>query len=142
MLIKLKRCHPEAIVPTYATKNSAGADLYAILDTLVLPGYILQIRTGWQVEIPSGFCLKILPRSGVSLSHGNYIANAPGLIDPDYRGEILVLVKAPSNHSIIIQRGDRIAQCVLEAVEHMAFQEVQELAPSGRGARGFGSTGK
>ncbi len=130
-------------LPGPATPGSAGADLLAALEKeLVLrPGERVAIPTGFAVEIPPGFEGQVRPRSGLALRHGLTLPNAPGTIDSDYRGEILVIVHNSGSEPLVLARGDRIAQLVIAPVARPEFEEVPALAPSARGAGGFGHTG-
>jgi dUTP pyrophosphatase len=129
--------------PAYARPDDAGLDLYAAEDVTLAPGERARVRTGVAVAIPVGFAGLVLPRSGLALRHGLSLLNTPGLIDPGYRGEVMVLLV---NHDpavpAAVTRGDRIAQLLVQRVEHVALVEVDELPPSDRGVGGFGSTGR
>jgi dUTP pyrophosphatase len=136
------RLDERATIPTRAYPGDAGLDLRA-LEALVLdPGARARVRTGIAVEIPVGQAGLVLPRSGLAAQHGIALVNAPGLIDPGYRGEILVLLLNTDRAAPFeIQRGDRIAQLVLVNVQTPEVIEVDALASSDRGAGGFGSSG-
>jgi dUTP pyrophosphatase len=129
--------------PAYARPDDAGLDLYAAEDVTLAPGARVRVRTGVAVAIPAGFAGLVLPRSGLALRHGLSLLNTPGLIDAGYRGEVMVLLV---NHDLdapaAITRGDRVAQLIVQRIEHVALVEVDELPPSDRGAGGFGSTGR
>jgi len=128
-------------LPAYATDGAAGLDLCAAEDAK-LTGYVVPIPTGFAVEIPPGYEGQVRPRSGWS-SAGLVVANAPGTIDSDYRGEIKVLVRASSisTEPIAIKRGDRIAQLVIAPVARAEIVEAETLSETTRGDGGFGSTG-
>ncbi|MGL4394509.1 MAG: dUTP diphosphatase [Brevinema sp.] len=142
MTIKIKKLHSEAVIPAYQTKDSAGADLCALLSKdLVIPhGEIAMVPTGLSFEIPSGFEVQIRARSGLA-SKGLIIPNAPGTIDADYRGEIKILLLNLSGKDFIITPQMRIAQMVLAAVTQANFEMTEELSDTSRGEGGFGSTG-
>ena len=130
-------------LPSYATKRSAGADLVAALDKPVVlePGERQAIPTGLVMEIPDGYEGQVRPRSGLALSSGLTVANAPGTIDSDYRGEVKVLLINLGSEPVTITRADRIAQIVIAPVERARFTEAGYLVPTDRGKGGFGSTG-
>jgi dUTP pyrophosphatase len=131
-------------LPSLATSASAGADLVAALEKEVVlaPGERVAIPTGFAVEIPPGFEGQVRPRSGLALRHGLTLPNAPGTIDSDYRGEILVIVQNGGREPVRLARGERIAQLVIAPVASPEFEEVPALAPTARGTGGFGSTGR
>ena len=131
-------------LPAYATPGSAGLDLLAALDKPVeiQPGGRTLIPTGLAMELPEGYEAQIRPRSGLALKHGITVLNAPGTIDSDYRGEVSVLLVNLGDKPVTVARGERIAQLVVQRVEHAAFVEVDDLPSSARGEGGFGSTGR
>ncbi len=130
-------------LPHYATAGAAGADLRAAVDEPVVldPGARLAVPTGLVLEIPTGYEAQIRPRSGLALRHGITVANAPGTVDSDYRGEVRVLLVNLGQEPFTIARGDRIAQLVIAPVTRAEFEEVTSLSGSARGDGGFGSTG-
>lgn len=123
--------------------GAAGLDLAAVLDQpLELPpGARAAVSTGWAIAIPRGFEGQVRPRSGLALRHGLTVANAPGTIDADYRGELMVLLVNLGDAAVVIEHGQRIAQLVIAPVAHAAVRIVDELADTPRGQGGFGSTG-
>ena len=137
----LKRLHPSAELPSYARQGDAGLDLRAGHDATLEPGGRGLVGTGLAVAIPEGFAGLVLPRSGLALSQGLTVLNAPGLVDAGYRGELKVLLVNHGDKSAVVRRGDRIAQLVIQRVERAELSEVSELPASERGAGGFGSTG-
>jgi dUTP pyrophosphatase len=161
--VKIKRLHPDAVIPRYAHEFDAGFDLVAVEDVIIEPGETKLVRTGLAMSLPPGYELQIRPRSGISLKTKLRVANAPGTVDAGYRGEIGVIVDniAPKylrerpyicsienadiienfNVTYIIRKGDRIAQAVIKPVEQAHFVEVDELDETERGASGFGSSG-
>ena len=139
--LPLKRLDPSIALPSYAREDDAGLDLRAAHDAALEPGGRALIGTGLAVAIPAGFAGFVLPRSGLALSHGVTVLNAPGLVDAGYRGELKVLLINHGAAPVAIRRGDRIAQLVIQRVERAAPIEVVELPESQRGAGGFGSTG-
>jgi dUTP pyrophosphatase len=133
---------PELEAPSYAHPGDAGADLRAREDVVLLPGERKLVPTGVAIALPDGFVALIHPRSGLATKHGLTIVNAPGTVDAGYRGEISVtLLNTDSTQPIELRRGDRIAQMVIQRVEHAQFIPVSELSGSVRGTGGFGSTG-
>lgn len=141
--IKIK-CNPllwDVEVPKYQTNGAAGFDLAAAENCFVDAGCTVLIRTGLAFEIPDGFEMQIRPRSGLSLKTDLRIANAPGTIDSDYRGEVKIIVTNTSRTmEYTIEKGDRIAQGVICPVYRADFEEVFELSDTERGSNGFGST--
>ncbi|MHC1697840.1 MAG: dUTP diphosphatase [Geobacteraceae bacterium] len=131
-------------LPCYMTTHSAGMDLYAdVTDEIVLsPGERALIPTGIALELPDGYEVQIRPRSGLALRHGITLVNSPGTIDPDYRGEISVIVINHGTEQFPIKSGDRIAQMVFSRFIRAIFTEVVELGETSRGEGGFGHTGK
>ncbi len=131
-------------LPGYATAGAAGMDLRAFLPEGPLvfeTGQISLISTGFCVELPRGTEMQIRPRSGLALKHGFLIPNAPGTVDEDYRGIVMVGLYYVGGEPFTIQHGDRIAQAVIAQVQRFGTVEVAELSSSDRGAGGFGSTG-
>lgn len=129
--------------PAYASDGAAGADLRAALEEpLTLPpGGRALVPTGLTLEIPPGFEGQVRARSGLALKKGLALANGVGTIDADYRGEVGVVVVNLGQEPVTLERGERIAQLVVARVERAAFAPAESLAPSTRGAGGFGSTG-
>lgn len=142
-IVKLKKLTPNAIVPTYGTLESAGADLYSGMETAitVAPGETQFIKTGIAIEIPEGLVGLIYARSGMACKKGVAPANKVGVIDSDYRGEIIVALYNHSSSPVSIEPGDRIAQIVFTPFVTARFSEVESLDETTRGAGGFGSTG-
>jgi dUTP pyrophosphatase len=141
--MKIKRLHPDAIVPTLGSAAAAGYDLYALYPCDLEPGSTYLIHTGWAMEIPDGFWGGIYARSGLATKKGLRPANCVGAIDPDYRGEVMVALHNDSSSIQHINAGDRIAQLIFAEVWHPAdgLEEVEELSDTSRGEGGFGSTG-
>jgi dUTP pyrophosphatase len=144
MEIAVQVLHPDAVTPSYAHDGDAGCDLVAVESRTLAPnGGRALVPTGLSVAIPEGFGGFVLPRSGLASRHGVTCANAPGLIDPGYRGEVIVaLVNLDPEHEYVVHAGDRVAQLVVAPVESAVFRVVAELPPAGRGTGGFGSTGR
>ena len=140
--IALKMLDPELPVPSYAHEGDAGADLCAREDVTLAPGQRALVPTGVALGLPLGFVGLIHPRSGLATKHGLTVVNAPGTVDAGYRGELKVtLLNTDASTPIVLKRGDRIAQLVIQKVERARFLQVQELDDTARGAGGFGSTG-
>ncbi len=140
--VQLKMLDDGIEPPRYAHPGDAGADLRTRLDLVIAPGERVLVPTGVAVALPEGYVALIHPRSGLATKHGLTIVNAPGTVDAGYRGEIAVtLLNTDTAQSIHLSRGDRIAQMVIQRVEHALFVPVAELPDSLRGTGGFGSTG-
>lgn len=142
--IPILRLDPDLPLPAYATDGDAGADLVARDDIVLAPrGGRALVATGAAVAIPEGYAGFVQPRSGLALKHGVTCLNSPGLIDSGYRGELKVLlVNTDPEAPFHVVRGERIAQLVIQRVEHCRFAPVDELPPTQRGEGGFGSTGR
>jgi dUTP pyrophosphatase len=128
-------------LPAYATTGAAGMDVVAAEAVVIAPGARHAVATGLAVAIPAGYEIQVRPRSGLALKHGITVPNTPGTIDSDYRGELKVLLINLGAEPFTIARGDRVAQLVLAPVAKAAWDEVDELDATERGAGGFGSTG-
>lgn len=141
MQVKVKRLHPDAIIPQYATNGAACFDLHALDDATVGDGLPVVIRTGLSFEVPEGHVMKVYSRSGHGFKHGIRLANCTGIIDADYRGELMVKLTSDDGCFMAIRKGDRIAQAMIMPVPKVELVEVSELASTERGEGGFGSTG-
>ena len=140
--IALRMLDPELPVPSYAHEGDAGADLCAREDVTLAPGERVLVPTGVSIALPLGYVGLIHPRSGLATKHGLTVVNAPGTVDAGYRGELKVtLLNTDVRTPIVLKRGDRIAQLVIQKVERATFIQVEELDETVRGAGGFGSTG-
>lgn len=141
--MNIKKLNPNAIIPTYGSECAAGADLYACIESPVTiePGQTVFISTGLAMEIPEGYAGFVYARSGLSCKRGLAPANKVGVVDADYRGEITVALHNHSDEPKTIEVNERIAQIVIAPFVHVAFDEVDELSDTIRGAGGFGSTG-
>jgi dUTP pyrophosphatase len=143
MLLPFRRLDPTAPLPSGAHGGDAGLDLHSNTDAIVGPGERAMVPTGVAVAIPEGHAGLVLPRSGLASRHGLTLANAPGLIDAGYRGEIICsVVNLDPREPVKIARGDRIAQLVIVPIATVEPAWVEELPPSERGEGGFGSTGR
>ena len=140
--VALKRLDPDLPLPAYAHPGDAGADLHAAVDVKLAPGQRALVPTGVALALPEGYVGLVHPRSGLAARHGLSIVNAPGTVDAGYRGEIKVLlINLDPSEPIVLHRGDRIAQLVVQRFERAVFVEVDDLPDSVRGAGGYGSTG-
>lgn len=146
MNVNVKRLHPTAVIPTFGSKEAAGCDLYANLNAeggklTIMPGAKYFVRTGIAMEIPCGYAGFLYARSGLACKRGLRPANCVGVIDSDYRGEIVVTLYNDSSEVQTINHGERIAQLILAPYLRPTFVEVDELNNTERGAGGFGHTG-
>lgn len=141
--VNLKKLRPDAVIPAYGTEFAAGADLYACMDETVeiKPGETQFIHTGIALEIPDGLVGLVYARSGMACKKGVAPANKVGVIDSDYRGEIMVALFNHSKNALTVSKGERIAQLVLTPYITADFIETDSLKESVRGEGGFGSTG-
>lgn len=143
MKVLITRLDSELPLPSYAKAGDAGADVYSRVDCEIAPGERALIPTGIAIAMPEGYAAFAHPRSGLAIKYGIGIVNAPGTIDAGYRGELqMILINHDPEESFSIKRGDRIAQLVFQKIEKAEFIEVEDLPGSGRGAAGFGSTGR
>lgn len=145
--IKFKRLRKELNhipLPSYATKGSAGLDIYTALEKpmTIAKSTIELIPTNISVEIPEGYEIQVRPRSGLAAKHGIGILNSPGTIDSDYRGEIKIIIINLGKEDFVIQPAERIAQLVVSKVYTAKFIETNELNNTSRGEGGFGHTGR
>ena len=139
--VRFKKLDPKAQVPTYGSQSAAGADLYSLEGAEIQPGQTVLIHTGIAMEIPEGYAGLIYARSGLATKKGLAPANKVGVIDADYRGEIMVSLHNHSAEMRKIDGGERIAQLVVTPFLRVDFDEVSDLSDTDRGAGGFGSTG-
>lgn len=143
MRLEVRRLDPDLPLPTYARPGDAGLDLLAAQPVELKPGERAAVPTGIAVAIPDGFAGFVHPRSGRALKEGLTVANAPGTIDAGYRGEIkVILVNLDPTEPVYIERGEKVAQLIVQQVETADLIEVKELPDSERGEGGFGSSGR
>lgn len=144
MKVDIKKLSEAAVIPQYATEQSAGQDLHAVLDEPVTLRSLERklIKTDLAIALPIGYKADVRPRSGLALKHGITVLNTPGTIDADYRGNIGVILVNLSSEPFTINNGERIAQLVISKYERVEWNEVEELSETDRGSGGFGSTGK
>lgn len=143
MKVNIKKLNENAKMPTYGSEYSAGADLYAATseDTVILPGETKLIGTGLAIEVPEGYGAFIYARSGLASKRGLAPANKVGVVDADYRGEVMVALFNHSSEQQTVSSGERIAQMVIAPFLKADFCEVDSLSDTARGNGGFGSTG-
>jgi len=140
MKIKIQKLHKDAKVPTYATSGDAGMDLYAVKKYKIKPGQIGLIDTGLAFELPSGTVGLVWDKSGVAMKNG--LKSLGGVLDVGYRGELTIGLVNLSRKTYNIDKGDKVAQLLIQKVEHVNIKEVKKLSSSVRGSGRFGSSGK
>lgn len=140
--VKIQITGPEDLIPMYARTGDAGADLKSAENSVfIAPGKRKLVKTGVSIALPDGYVALVHPRSGLALKNGITVLNTPGTIDAGYRGEIAVILYNTGEEVFVVNRGDRIAQMVIQKFETAEFEAVTELSTTDRGADGFGSTG-
>jgi dUTP pyrophosphatase len=139
MKIKFKKLTPKALTPEYKTEGSAGLDLYSVETVTIPPHRTALIKTGIAIELPDGYEMQIRGRSGLSLK-SNYICKT-GTVDSDYRGEIGVIIHNLSDEDLVLDEHTRIAQGIINKIEHVELEEAESLSTTLRNTNGFGSTG-
>jgi dUTP pyrophosphatase len=137
--IKFRKVTPYAITPVRASKNSAGYDLFSATDRVIIPGGRSSIPTDLKIQMPPGVYGRVAPRSGMSIKSGVNVGG--GVIDPDFRGNIHVILFNHGSNNLVIRTGDRIAQIIFEKIEHFAWVEGDNFEATDRGDKGFGSSG-
>jgi dUTP pyrophosphatase len=142
MQVQIKKVHADAIIPKYQTAGAAGVDLCSVEDVTIGEGDKALVATGLAIAIPQGWEGQVRPRSGLAAKSALTVLNTPGTIDSDYRGEVKVILINHGHGVFHVRKGDRIAQMVFAPVAQAEFTEVEVLDSTGRGAGGFGSTGK
>jgi len=143
-ILRFRRLHPAAVVPSYQTEHAAGLDLHATTEAphRLAPGDIHLFPCGFAMAIPDGWEAQVRPRSGLATRHGISMPNAPGTIDADYRGEVMVPLINLGRAAFTVEPGMRIAQMVIAPVARVRIEEVDSLDETARGDGGFGSTGR
>ena len=143
-MIRIKKLHPNAVIPTYGSLEAAGADIYACLDAAVtIPaGKTVFIPTGLAMEVPKGCAGLIYARSSMGSKRGLAPAYMVGVIDSDYRGQVMVALHNHSQEDQVVNPGERVAQLIITPVFTPGFREVDDLSETDRGSGGFGSTGR
>jgi dUTP pyrophosphatase len=143
--VQVKRPPPagDLPLPKYMSDYAAGMDLCAAVeDEIVIPpGEWKLVPTGLAIALPPGYEAQVRPRSGLALKQGVSVLNTPGTVDADYRGEVGVILMNHSKKDLVVKRGDRIAQMIINEIVRISFDEVETLSETGRGAGGFGHTG-
>jgi len=142
MKLNYKKLDPEAKEPTYGSTLAAGCDFYTISETVIEPGKYEFIKTGLAIELPKSYFLLLCPRSSLILKNNLDMPNSVGVIDEDYRGEIMIVLRNLGDKAVTIAKGERIAQGIIMKYNQIKFLEVKKLSPTNRGTGGFGSTGK
>ena len=133
--------NPDLPLPARATPQAAGYDIRSTTEVVLNPGEIRLISTGLIMELPEGMECQVRPRSGLALKYGITLPNSPGTIDPDYRGEVKIIVQNLGSEQVTLIRGERVAQLVFSLFQSPEVSEVKELSSTDRGEDGFGSTG-
>ena len=144
LTVRFKRLqsNPDLPLPAPATKQAAGYDIRSVETEVILePGEIRLINTGLIMELPEGMECQVRPRSGLALKYGITLPNSPGTIDPDYRGEVRIIIQNLGSERVTLLRGERVAQLVFSLFQSPEVLEVEELSDTHRGKDGFGSTG-
>ena len=140
--MKIKKLHNNAVIPKYQSKGASGFDFHSTEDTVIMPGDTTIVGTGLAFEIPEGKEIQVRPRSGMSAKSKIRVANSPGTIDADFRGEVKIILDNIGMMPYTIKIGDRIAQGVVADVQQVTFEEVEDFeSTTERGDKGFGSSG-
>jgi len=139
--VRVKRLHPDAVIPKAARRGDVAFDLYSVIDYKLEPGERYAVPTGIAVEIPQGYEGQVRPRSGLAMRDGITVLNTPGTIDSGYRGEVKTIIMNHGTTPFKITKGMRISQLAIRPVPDVQFIEVDELSDTERGEGGFGSTG-
>ena len=146
MILKFKKLNPDALIPKHSREGDAAMDIFSAEELVLMPGERALVHTNVAIEIDNGWCGLVLPRSGNAIKNGVTVMNSPGLIDSNYRGEIMIgLINTDKHNSFSIEKGDRIAQLLI--TKALTSSEIQvevtnELSESNRGIQGFGSSGR
>ena len=141
-MLKIKRLHPDAIVPKRAYEHDSGLDLFAVDDVVLDAGKRVLFRTGWAMQVPIGYEIQIRSKSGLALNHGVVVLNSPSTIDRGFSGEVKVILFNTGARNLVIQQGQKIAQIVIAKVELWEPVEMNIHTDTSRGDNGFGSTGR
>lgn len=140
--VKIQKISPDAKIPEYAHVSDAGADVYSAEDVVIGPNSTTIVKTGIKIAIPGGYEIQVRPRSGMSAKTGIRVANAPGTIDSEYRGEVGIILHNTSIEPYEVKKGDKIAQLLIAPTPMIHWEEVEELDTTERNEGGFGSTDK
>ena len=141
MTLRLRKVHPDAVLPSYAHPSDAGMDVRSVADVTIAPGKRALVPTGLVMLLPPLYEAQVRPRSGLALKHGVTVLNAPGTIDSGYRGEVGVILVNLGEVDFQVRKGDKIAQIVIAPVTQPEIVETAEVDETDRGSGGFGSTG-
>jgi dUTP pyrophosphatase len=142
MQVKIKKLHPNAVIPQYATTGAACFDLVSVNEVMIIPGREhVALKTGLAFEIPEGYVMMVYSRSGHGFKNGIRLANGTGVIDSDYRGEVMVKMHNDGTTALLVKAGERIAQAMIIPALQVELEVVDELSDTARGSGGFGSTG-
>ena len=141
MILRFKRVHPDAVLPSYAHPSDAGMDVRSVEDLTLAPGKRALVHTGLVMLLPPGYEAQVRPRSGLALKNGVTVLNTPGTIDSGYRGEVGVILVNLGESEFSVKRGDKVAQVVIAPVTQPEIAETEFIDETDRGAGGFGSTG-
>ncbi len=140
-VIKFKKLDKDAVLPNFAHPEDAGMDIYSNEEKIIEPYTWALVKTGFCMELPTGYEAQVRSKSGLTLKSGLIVLNSPGTVDENYRGEVGVILMNVAKTSYKIEKHQKIAQMVINKVEHLKMQEVEEISESARGEGGFGSTG-
>jgi dUTP pyrophosphatase len=139
--VKVKKLHPDAVLPSYTRHGDVAMDVRSIDERVIPSGERCLIQTGLSFEIPFGYEMQVRARSGLAAKNGIGLVNGTGTIDPNYRGELGIILINHGKEPFVVNKGDRIAQVVFNKIEHTEIEEVDELSETNRGECGFGSSG-
>ncbi len=139
--IFFKKLSQDCLLPKYAHKEDAGMDIFSVEEKVIEPMSWEQIKAGFAMELPRGYEAQVRSKSGLALKSGLFVLNSPGTVDENYRGEISVIMMNVSQERYVVEKHQKIAQMVINKVEHFECLEKESLSESSRGTGGFGSTG-
>jgi len=140
-MLNLERIHKDAQIPKRSKRGDSGLDLSSVTDITLQPGEVKLIPTGWKMSVPLGFEIQIRPRSGLAFKHKIMVLNSPGTVDSSYRGHVQVILYNGGTEPFKVNKGDRIAQMVINEVILWNPLIIEKLPETNRGSKGFGSTG-
>lgn len=141
MKLKVKLINPDAKLPSYAHQGDSGMDIYSVEDKIINSGETALIKTGLKIELPEGTEAQVRPKSGIALKSSVTVLNTPGTVDQGFTGEICVILINHGKNEYKVNKGEKIAQMVIQPVIRVEVEQVEELSDSSRGEGGFGSTG-
>lgn len=139
--IFFKKLSEDCLLPKYAHKEDAGMDIFSLEEKVIAPMEWEQIRTGFAMELPHGYEAQVRSKSGLALKNGLFVLNSPATLDENYRGEISVIIMNVSKEKYVVEKHQKIAQMIINKVEHFECLERKSLSDTSRGVGGFGSTG-